>query len=279
MTLPNFILAGAPKAGTSSLWGYIRQHPDIFTAPDKEVFFFDFNWEKGLAWYEERFADYAGQSAIGEATVWYMRWPSVPERLSSVLPNVKLLFLLRNPVDRAYSNWCHEKRDGIHPFNQGFAEFLTREDRDNRTILSSGYYAQHLKRWLQHFPREQMHVDYFENFCADPKAYLQSVFRFLEVETNVAIDTNYRDNESWWYRGEALLKFIDAIFSPLKKVSGLDPVGELWRRRHFRQLFHDRKLRPPKLAQRDRAELIEHYRPHNAELADLMGMSFDHWNK
>ena len=94
MPLPTFILAGAPKAGSSAFWHYIRQHPDIYLPDEKEPFFFDFNFEKGLDWYESKFDGHNGEAAIGEATVWYMRWRSVPERIHSLLPDVKLIFLL-----------------------------------------------------------------------------------------------------------------------------------------------------------------------------------------
>lgn len=105
--LPNFLIVGAARAGTTSLYYYLKQHPDVFMSPKKEIDFFDVdkNFEKGLDWYERYFEGYTGQKAIGEASPLYMYLEKVPKRIAKVIPDVKLIFILRNPVDRAYSHY------------------------------------------------------------------------------------------------------------------------------------------------------------------------------
>lgn len=279
MTLPNFIVAGAPKSGTSSLVGYLRQHPDIYISQQKELFFFDFNYDKGVEWYRSHFIGAEGYKAIGEATVWYMRWKTVPERMASVIPDAKLLFVLRNPIDRAYSNWCHEKRDGRHPLNESFDAFLRRSDRDARTIISAGYYDQHLERWLSHFDRSQIWIGLYEDMVKDEVSFLKSMFEFLNVsDRSQIIDTSFKDNVSWWFSNTWPISAASIAMAPIRKLAGADPVHVLWSRsRHLRQIFFDRSKRPPKISEEAREELRAHYAPHNEKLEMIIDRPLSIW--
>lgn len=159
MTLPNFIFAGAPKSGSSTVFEYIRQHPDIYMSEVKEPFFFDFNYDKGLAHYETFFQNYKGEKIIGEATVWYMSWKKATQRIYETIPDAKLLFILRNPIERAFSDYCMNLRGGHYTPNQTFGYVIRNEQnisKLNRRIVSGGFYYQHLKRFEQYFPRENM---------------------------------------------------------------------------------------------------------------------------
>ena len=107
--LPNFIIAGAEKSGTSSLLFYMSEHEDIFTPAKKEIHFFDDgdNFNEGIDWYKQWFTGWSGEKAIGECTPIYMYFPECAQRIHDVYPEMKLIFILRNPVDRAYSNYWH----------------------------------------------------------------------------------------------------------------------------------------------------------------------------
>ena len=278
MTLPTFILAGAPKAGSSAFWHYLRQHPEVYLPAEKEPFFFDFNFDKGVEWYADKFAGHRGETAVGEATVWYMRWKEVPERMHSVLPDVKLIFLLRNPTDRAYSNFNHDYRDGRYPYDRTFSDLIRSEDRDDRGIVMAGFYDEHLDRFRRYYSDDQILVLLTDDLRTDRDDALRRTFEFLGVDPTFRPEDTERRNVSWWMSGLEALRAFDAIWRPVEHVTGWSPTKQLWRRsRHFRQLFWDRDTRPPPMLPQDRAFLDDLYRPHLERLAVQIGRPLDEW--
>jgi hypothetical protein len=204
--LPNFLIIGAMKAGTTSLYNYIRMHPDIYMCPEKEPHFFsvDSNWAKGISWYESLFNGRRKQKALGEASVTYMRYPqfpNVPARIHQTLPNVRLICLLRNPVARVYSHYFHLYREGLEERSlegalsakQGLlpgrlaipplADLPSNDPlvRVNEYIAFSLYWRQ-IEHYLQYFPRKQLLIILFEEMVENPAATLRSVYNFLEVD-------------------------------------------------------------------------------------------------
>src|ERR687895_490160 len=108
--LPNFLIIGAAKAGTTSMWAYLREHPQVFMAEPKELHFFvaESNWKRGMRWYESHFQDATNAVAIGEACGAYTRFPrfrGVSERIASIVPHARLIYLVRHPIDRMVSNY------------------------------------------------------------------------------------------------------------------------------------------------------------------------------
>lgn len=201
MTLPNFLIVGAQKAGTSWLAAALRQHPDIFVA-DEEVHFFDkeHNWAKGVKWYEQHFDDADDETAVGEKTPDYF-WtgyegteghlPDVHENVYEVLPDAKLLVVLRDPVERAISAVNHLVRTGrLSPFVD-IDEALVGDKRHlvrPHGVVSYGFYDEHLEAYLDLFEEDQIHVEIFEELVlGDSEARLAEVFSFLGVDSNVEI--------------------------------------------------------------------------------------------
>lgn len=278
--LPTFLLAGAPKSGSSAFWAALRQHPDVFAPAQKEPFYFDFNWERGLGWYRAWFEEWAGERAVGEATVWYMRRDGVPERIASVIPDVRLVFLLREPAARAYSNFTHDRRDGRYPFDLGFSKFVRDEAlRDGRGIVRAGRYDDHLERFRRHFSDEQMLVVLTDDLRRDPPAVLQRTFEHLGVDPAFAPGAVPQQNVSWGLRRLGVLRGLDVLWRPVGRVTGArSPAQSLWARsRHVRQLFWDRASRPAPLRPEDRAYLEALYRPHVEALARLLGRPLTEW--
>src|SRR5918992_1234170 len=116
--LPNFLIIGAAKAGTTSLWAYLREHPQVFMAEPKELHFFvaASNWKRGLGWYESHFDRAKGSVAVGEACGAYSRFPThrgVPARIAGVVPDARLIYLVRHPIDRMVSNYVLNVRLGV----------------------------------------------------------------------------------------------------------------------------------------------------------------------
>ena len=246
MTMPNFLIIGAMKSGTTALYHYLKQHPQIYMSPIKEPNFFAFEGEdlnfkgpKGeqewinqasitnLETYQQQFAEVSTEIAIGEASATYLCTPKAPERIKHHLPNAKLIAILRNPVGRAYSAFTHLRRDGQEPITN-FSEALEQE----KTRIAKhwvpiyyyqqlGFYAEQLQRYYELIDRQQIRVYLYEDFSRDPMAILQDIFHFLGVDENFAPDTSLLHNASGKAKNKALNDFLRTkhpvkdIFKPL----------------------------------------------------------------
>ena len=202
---PNFFVVGAARCGTTSLWEYLRQHPDIFMPPvieQKEpAFFCDLYGVEYWSFYLTLFEAGQGKKRIGEASTPYLSSPESAGQIYSVLPNAKIIITLRNPVVRAYSlyKWMHA--NGYEKLST-FAEALAAEtdwrkdDEEfknnngqyyyNFLYYESGLYYSQVKRYLTIFPQEQIHLIIFEEFIKAPLRHVQQVFRFLDVDPTFA---------------------------------------------------------------------------------------------
>ena len=213
---PNFIVIGAMKAATTSLYTYLKQHPEIFMTKDKEPMFFNnFQQEnnykilgskrKRLTTLEEyltMFKDVKNEKAIGEASPAYIYNPKAPQLIKEYLPNVKIIAILRQPTDRAYSNYLHSKRadrENVTTFQEAIA-LENKRIEDNWSPLyhyiEKGYYSVQLKRYYQLFPKENIRVYLFEDVVKNTKETLKDIFNYLGVDENVEIDTSKKANVS-----------------------------------------------------------------------------------
>ena len=202
---PDFLIIGAQKAGTTSLYAYLTQHPQILSAKEKEVHFFDLNFDRGTAWYESQFEIASSaqnlnhRSISGEATPYYLFHPCVPQRVYNYLPQVKLIVLLRNPMVRAISHYHHEVRLGFEQLSieqaieqestrlQGEVEKLLSDDNyysynhQHYSYLSRGIYIEQLKVWMSLFPKEQFLILSAEDLYSNPAAIFKQVLEFLNL--------------------------------------------------------------------------------------------------
>lgn len=186
--LPTFLIAGAMRCGTTSLNAYLREHPEISVGQPKEVHFFDQNYERGIDWYLQHFPDADGSRAVGEATPAYLYFPEVAERIATTLPEVKILLLLRDPVDRAHSHFWHNRSVGREELD--FAEAIAseperlernREYRARYSYLDRGRYGRQLENMLRYIPGERILVQTFDEITSDPTAVYRRTCRFLGV--------------------------------------------------------------------------------------------------
>jgi hypothetical protein len=208
--LPEFVILGAAKAGTTSLYGWLSRHPFVAPASQKEVHFFDYNYYRGEDWYRKHFPLESEQRAFssehgrpfltGEASPSYISHYWAPRRLAKLLPSAKLIVMLRNPVDRAYSQYQMSRREGEEELDS-FAAAIEIEDRRlelerSRAQRSPHYnswpigcwsylmrsrYAEQLERWLAVFPRSLFHFLTLEDLANDPQRTLDGVHRFLDL--------------------------------------------------------------------------------------------------
>jgi Sulfotransferase domain len=207
--LPDFLIIGTPKGGTTSLYEHLCASPLVFRARAKELHFFDwhFHYKRGLSWYRRCFPTRRsmnaagarrGQRAItGEASPYYLFHPLAPARVAAALPKVKVIAMLREPVARAISHHQHAVRTGFEtcPFDEAIEGEIERtaalteriirdptfdhNDHENRSYLSQGIYAPQLRRWMEHVPPERMFVLESEAYFADPLRTAGEVMRFL----------------------------------------------------------------------------------------------------
>lgn len=255
--LPNFIIIGAQKSGTGSLYRYLLEHPDIFPALRKEIRYFDRNFSRGLNWYRYHFPSRASRwfrlkirkkaFLTGEATPEYLFLPHVARRMRALLPGIKLIVLLRNPAIRAYSHYQHKVRHEVEqlPFDEALAceddrisgerarmiedeKFVSAPLR-HFSYLARGVYVDQLKEWLEIFSEEQILIIRSEDLFEDPTKIYDKVISFLGLPKHRL--QNPRNYSAGRYEA-------------------VSPATHSW--------------------------LKEYFKPHNLRLADFIGRDF-HW--
>ena len=225
--LPNFIVIGAMRAGTTSLARYLTRNNDVYMAPVKEVHFFDRSFDKGLGWYQDHFLSGPQHSAVGEATPNYVHDKLAMERIAQTIPDVKLLMLLRNPVDRAYSHYWHNRSRAKESlsFEEAIAEEpkrLSTSDAD-RTIYSyvdRGRYLDQLRRVLTLFPRDSLDVFLYEDLRDDTAGTLKKIW------TSLGCDLSHTDWDQPFERFNAYVEFRSVRVRRLARDWG-GPVGRV----------------------------------------------------
>lgn len=198
--LPDFLVLGAQKAGTTALYAYLRWHPGITGPSWKEVSFFDRHWWRGERWYRGHFPLRARGRLVGEASPSYLFHPLAPERVRAVVPRARLVALLRDPVARAYSHYQHEVALGREPLS--FEDALAAEEERTRgeverlvadprafsrawwdhTYVARGLYAEQLERWYAVFDRSQLLVVRTEDLAERPAETYAEILAFLGAE-------------------------------------------------------------------------------------------------
>jgi len=208
---PDFIIIGAQRSGVSTAYQYLIQHPCVAPIFEQEVHFFDFNFTKNLLWYRSHFPSVLTKYHVkrtthedmlsGEGSAYYLFHPLVPRRVLRLLPTVKLIVLLRNPVDRAYAHYCQKVKQGIEHLPSFEEAIENEEDRlkgevekilENEhyfsfnhamySYLSRGIYIDQLKNWMNVFPCEQILIIRSEDLLfEDPSAALKRLLQFLKL--------------------------------------------------------------------------------------------------
>lgn len=188
MTLPTFLIIGAQKAGTTSLYRYLRDHPQVFMPKLKEPDFFvaERTWSRGVEWYEELFEGANGATAIGEASTTYTMFPAydgVPARIAKLLPEVRLIYVLRHPIERMRSDYLHY----ANPPRR--AKFETRERRpveqallEEPRYLEASRYAMQIERYLDHFPLERLLVVTSDELRHRREVTIRRTFEFIGAD-------------------------------------------------------------------------------------------------
>jgi hypothetical protein len=181
---PNLVIIGATKCGTTSLHHYLSHHPDIFMSKTKELRYFEKHKEKDLGWYEQQFRSTA--KIRGEASPQYTRHPlipDVPRRMHAIIPDAKLIYILRDPIDRIVSHYM--ERLGQFRENLALADVLADERKRFRYVCESRYHSQ-IEQYLAYYPMSQLLVLTLEDLHVDRQQTLARVFRFLGVDEQLS---------------------------------------------------------------------------------------------
>lgn len=270
--LPDFIIAGAMRSGTTSIFRYLDSHPEIGMVP-KELGFFTDRFAEGVDWYRAQFAALGPVRVVGEATADYLARDSAINRIAEVVPRVRLIATLRDPVERAWSHYGLLKERGREhrSFGAALDDEMERLAADGPNAAGVFYlyhslYDVHIERALRLFPEEQLHVSIFERMVAEPAAAYRSMCRFLEVAAAFTPPM----------LGVAVNPFVRFHSLRLRRLTHRlpGPLGALVAR-----INTYRVGRPPELDAKERARLEEFFAPRVERLESLIGFPVNEWRR
>ena len=282
MPLPNFMVIGAPKAGTTSLWHYLRQHPEVFPGGHKEPGYF---WSgkiykegkaQTLESYKKLFEGSEEYRAVGDGSPTYLADDHAPDQIFELIPSVRLIAILRDPVARAFSEFVFQRMRKDEPEESFLDAIRTDPDRpDGQRInyIATGLYYRHLSRFLSVFPDDQIKVIFNEDLKADRQRVVREVFTFLGIDSDVPIDTDIELTVSgvpkvkglhWLLAGKNPIKRALAPLLPKRLVKSL---------RRAKNVNLERQFITPE----ERSALIPFFEADIVELERLLDRDLSHW--
>lgn len=283
--LPTFVCIGAPKCATTWLFACMSEHPDVFSPDFKEINFFRVSrWgddydRYGLEFYARLFDDAPRNAVIGDFSPNLLEDPYAPERLRALLPDARLIVMLRNPIDRTHSHYYHV-RNRARRLPYCLREIIEDPSRDHAGYLSQGLYGEQLERWMHHVPRERFLIltldevrkdplGTFERACVHVGARTDFVPHALVRKVNQAKKHRIRGIHRVTLRGGRFLSShgLDSLRVAIKRL-GLPNL--------VRRLNEYERSNPP-LDPRDRADLVAYYHEDNRRLSALLGRDFSGW--
>lgn len=300
MTMPNFLVIGAGKAGTTSLDEYLKQHPQIYLSPVKEPNFFALEGEKldfrGIgaetrinSWsvtnienYRALFKDAKDRKAIGEVSPLYLYSPKAPDRIKHYIPEVKLIAILRNPADRAYSAYLWlfgQEREKIKDFAKALEAEESRIQGNWEWIWhyrNLGFYYTQLKRYYDRFDREKIKIYLFEDLKNSGKDLIKDIYDFLEVDNIYMPDTSMKYAYSVIPPKNQILQDFLTQKNPLKEfLKTLLPANI--RKPLSAKVYKKNMTQPLKISKEMRQQLIEVYREDILKLEELIQRDLSLW--
>ena len=278
MPLPDFIIGGAPKCGTTALFRYLDQHPEVFTSDPKEPHFFIKEGEE--AWgermtrqeYKALFEGKDHGQIAGEASTWYLNHSEeAAPKISKLIPNARIIFLLRNPIDRDYSDyWFHYTRGEI-PSYRSFSHYT--HSPSHWIFDGSKSYFPGIKTFLSHFHKEQILVLLTDDLRENSEEVLRRVCDHIGVESDFSFDLSSRHNVTKYPRSVRLCRWMGRVAPGLSQWA----AGTKWARGlRSRLLFSDSAEKPP-MCETNRKRLAARYEQEIIELEQLIGRDLSHW--
>jgi hypothetical protein len=296
--VPDFIIVGAAKAGTTSLYTYLSQHPAIFMPQNKEPSYFaligkkieDYYYPAKMTLinsavstvedYSRLFASATPNQLCGEASTIYLSDPDAAKYICSQLPKAKLIVVLRNPIDRAYSHFIHHRSDNYEPEK----DFLSACDAEPERIANhwhpdffykrKGLYSEQIKKYQELFPKDQIKIFLYEEL-KNSALVVRQIFEFLGVDPTVEVDTTAIYNLSGEFRFPWLYHLIrrSSIIKP--NVKQVVPTKQ-WNK--VKKIWDSIMVIPPKkMSEKERSILREYFRDDIMKLSILINRDLSHW--
>jgi hypothetical protein len=291
MKLPNFLIIGIQKAGTTSIYNYLQEHPQIYMSPVKETNFFEKDWEsipveernkKGIITFDDYcqlFVDVQDEVAIGEASPNYLfHYQSSAPKIKQYLPDAKLIAILRNPVERAYSDYLMHIRDaiGYRPLSEQI-----KYSANKSFIIRKGFYYEPLKYYYEQFRPEQIKVFLYEDFCKQPIAIMQEMYSYLGVDATFCPDVNKKAQVAKVPKNQTINNLLQRQ-NPLRTIvaNALKTIVPLETRQKLRESLvnlnsGDKKQAP--LSEEERYQLMKLYQEDILKLQDLLQRDLSVW--
>ena len=267
---PDFIIIGATKSATTWLQQCLQLHPKVFM-PGPELHYFSRCYDKGHGWYRAQFDGAGPDRLIGEKSNSYLDEPPAEIRLQAFAPDARLIVQLRNPIERAYSDYCMLLRRG--EVDRDIDRYLGAGSPLKTRLLDSGLYHRHLTRYLDLFPREQLLVTLYDDMRARPAALLGEVGRHIGLDTPVpnASETGRKVKD----------KTTPILHHRLRRLLGpIKPLAKPFRDNALFIAVRGLLARPidyPPLTPSIRATLSDYLRADIEALSTLLGRDLGHW--
>lgn len=311
---PNFFLIGTVKGGTTSLYRYLDQHTDIYLSPIKEINYFskdDINPEhfakdyrhdiaidlpkylkEGMSYpvhiahvtdesdYLKLFSKAGNAKAIGEMSLSYMLYEHTPKKILATYPNAKIIAMLRNPAERAFSQYIMNLKQGKILENDFIKEIVQDDEQEikgwgaNHQYLMIGKYYEQLKRYYDCFPKEQIKIFLFDDYKKNPDHIVEEMFEFLNVDSNIEINTSEKANEG----GVPKLKKINYFLNQYGLISwAKNNLPRSWRSTFKNLMYKTDKSSIPTMTSEQKQFLINYYESDILQLEQLIGRDLKSW--
>lgn len=276
MALPNFLIVGAQKCGTTTLHDILSDHPEANMSKVKEINYFTSNSKitKGLGYYSNYFKDpLASQKVTGESSPGYMCYPGAAKLIKQELGEIKIVMILRDPVRRAYSQYWDNRRHLSEQYSELeiIDKYLTDEYNVNtKGYFSRGVYIKYINEYLKYFSASNIHIIILEELIRNPKVDLKNLFQFLDIDSELTLlKLNKSSNQAYIYDNP----FYKYVFAN----PGLTPLIPLHIRRFFffgKKIQYNYSVPNFELLKK----VYEFYKPWNEELESFIGRKLNVWD-
>jgi len=269
---PDFIILGPPKAATTWVYECLKEHPEVYMPETDQISYFNINYHKGEEWYLEHFEEAEESQVVGEESLLYIKNVKAPERIAKDYEDVKLIFILRNPIDRAFSHYWHEKKKDKIKYS--FDQILEIHDLFESWAVT-GFYYTHIQRYLEHFDRDQMKIMIFDDLVENDEEFISEIFEFVDVDPEYRpsfLDDKVNEAGVEWMKPYKLGKeFLKRNLSE-RQIKALMPVHK-----GFKGLFASKSEYEKGMDDEIRTELEKVFEEEVDELSRFLDRDLSHW--
>ena len=295
-TLPNFLVIGVTKAGTTALYHHLKAHPEVYMSPVKEPDFFSYEGKRrGPSFRRDasiiRLEDYCAlfegvrdEKAIGEASPRYIYSPVAPVRIQELIPEARLIVLLRHPVERAYSHYMMMMNSSAFNYNP-FVPFFREKAQSLETWSQQplacygfrhSFYHDCLQRYFDRFPGDQICIHLFDDYVTEPRSVLSDIYRFIGVEEGFVPDLETRYNPTFGIPKSKVLH--KTVMRPNRvKALAKKLIPATVTRKVSGRILKRIRTEKPALSKEIRREFVAVYREDILKVQDLIGRDLSRW--